>query len=216
MFALVRFLKEFDQKRYVVPVRCIKDFHPVNENDLDKNGVYTAFWEDNENSENIGSYPSQVLLLANSEEELQAKRASRRVRKAVIHPSDLETGEGSEHEAPASQKQTSKQVSALASKSSAYESILQEHLENSRKKNEAACAVQVSTKRRRPATESDSDSDDYVVSASELKRARSEARYWRHRCEEAIKEKAQLTNIIESMNGTIASKLTAIKKHALC
>lgn len=71
--------------------------------------------------------------------------------------------------------------------------------------------AQVSTKRRRPATESDSDSDDYVVSASELKRARSEARYWRHRCEEAIKEKAQLTNIIESMNGTIASKLTASK-----
>ncbi|XP_040076473.3 uncharacterized protein LOC115315900 [Ixodes scapularis] len=225
MFALVRFLKEFDQKGYVVPVRCIKDFHPVNENDFDKNGVYTTFWEDNENSENTGSYPSQVLLLANSEEELQAKRASRRVRKAVIHPSDLETGEGSEHEASASQKQTSKQdcrnylqekkrqkVHQLASKSSAYQSILQEHLENSRKKNEAACAVRVSTKRRRPATESDSDSDDYVVSASELKRARSEARYWRHRCEEAIKEKAQLTNIIESMNGTIASKLTAIEE----
>lgn len=64
MFALVRFLKEFDQKGYVVPVRCIKDFHPVNENDFDKNGVYTTFWEDNENSENTGSYPSQVLLLA--------------------------------------------------------------------------------------------------------------------------------------------------------
>ncbi|CAN8016878.1 unnamed protein product [Ixodes persulcatus] len=181
MFALVRFLKEFDKKGYVVPVRCIKDFHPVNENDFDKNGVYTTYWEDNENSENTGSYPSQVLHLANSEEELQAKRASRRVRKAVIHPSDLETGEGSEHEAPASQKQTSKQVKKrqkvqqLASKSSAYQSILQEHLENSRKKNEAACAVR-------------------------LKRARSEARYWRHRCEEAIKEKAQLTNIIESMN----------------
>ncbi|CAN7988347.1 unnamed protein product [Ixodes pacificus] len=217
MFALVRFLKEFDQKGYVVPVRCIKDFHPVNENHFDKNGVYTTFWEDNENSENTGSYPSQVLLLANSE-ELQAKRASRRVRKAVIHPSDLETGEGSEHQAPASQKQTSKQVThlylkvhQLATKSSAYQSILQEHLGNSRKKNEAACAVRVSTKRRHPATESDSDSDDYVDSASELKRARSEARYWRHRCEEAIKEKAQLTNIIESMNGTIASKLTASK-----
>ncbi|XP_042147558.1 BEN domain-containing protein 5-like [Ixodes scapularis] len=108
MFVLVRFFNEFDGKVYVVPVRCIKDFHPLNENDFDKNGVYTTYWEDLENSENTGSYSSQVLLLASSKEELEAKRALKRVRKAIIHPSDLEQGEGSEHDAPASQKQSSK------------------------------------------------------------------------------------------------------------
>lgn len=59
MFALVCFLKEFDQKAYRVPVQCIKDFQPVIENDFDKNGVYTTLWEDNENSENTGLYPSK-------------------------------------------------------------------------------------------------------------------------------------------------------------
>ncbi|CAN7943014.1 unnamed protein product, partial [Ixodes pacificus] len=109
-----------------------------------------------------------------------------------------------------SQDKKRQKARKLASKSSAYQSILEEQLENAKKKNEAASAVEVSRKRPRPAPESDSDTDDYVVSASELKRARAEARHWRRRYEEVTREKAQLTNIIQTMSGTINGQLATL------
>lgn len=128
----------------------------------------------------------------------------------------------------------------MSSKSSAYQSILKKQLENekkNKKKNKAASAVricaaictsymlstsvylqsakhvlaQVPRKRLRPVPESESDTDDYVVSASELKRARTEARYWRHRYEEVFRKKAQLTYIVETISGTINGQLATGK-----
>lgn len=64
MFALVRFLNEYDEEPYAVPVEDVKDFNPANENVFDRNKVYSTFWKDSEAPENTGLYPSQVLLLA--------------------------------------------------------------------------------------------------------------------------------------------------------
>lgn len=64
MFALVRFLNEFDEKLYVVAASCIVDFHPTNETDYDKKAIYTTYWEDEENPDNTDTYSSQILLLA--------------------------------------------------------------------------------------------------------------------------------------------------------
>lgn len=64
MFALIRFLNEFDETPYVVSAKSIKDFNPTDENDYDKNGVYSTYWEDKEKCENSGIYSAQILLLA--------------------------------------------------------------------------------------------------------------------------------------------------------
>ncbi|KAH7968327.1 hypothetical protein HPB52_007862 [Rhipicephalus sanguineus] len=64
MFALVRFLDAFDKKEYIVPASSVKDFHPRNDQDFSNKKVYTTFWIEEENPENNGPYPSQVLLLA--------------------------------------------------------------------------------------------------------------------------------------------------------
>ncbi|KAH7948500.1 hypothetical protein HPB52_023589 [Rhipicephalus sanguineus] len=111
MFALVRFLDAFDKKEYVVPASNVKYFHPRNDQDFSNNKVYTTFWIEEENPENNGPYPSQVLLLASSREELENKKANTRLRRSVINPSDIEMGGGSETDAPASQKRASKQDS---------------------------------------------------------------------------------------------------------
>lgn len=71
--------------------------------------------------------------------------------------------------------------------------------------------AKVSRKRPRPVTEWDSDSDDYVPSASEFKRARTKARYLRRRFEEVIREKAQLTGIIGTMSRTINGQFATRK-----
>ncbi|KAL1447083.1 hypothetical protein MTO96_044391 [Rhipicephalus appendiculatus] len=105
-----------------------------------------TFWVEEENLENNGQYPSQVLLLASSREELEEKKANKRLCRPVIQISDIEMGGDSD--APVSQKQVSKQTNKKArrneedAKRSAYESILKEHMKSSSQKNEAARAVQ--------------------------------------------------------------------------
>lgn len=65
MFALVKFVEEFDSNRlYVVDSHSILDFHPRNTNDFDNRSVYSVFWVDEENHDNTRAYKAQVLLLA--------------------------------------------------------------------------------------------------------------------------------------------------------
>lgn len=64
MFVLVRFLNEFDNRPYIVPASNILDFKPSNEEDYDKNAIYSVYWDDKENPENTGTYSSQILLMA--------------------------------------------------------------------------------------------------------------------------------------------------------
>lgn len=197
MFALIRFLDDFDKKEYTVPVKDIKDFYPANEQDFSRNKVYTTLWVEEDNPENNGTYPSQVLLLASSKEELEKKRGNKRLCRPIIHPSDVEADGASEADAPASQKQAFKQGNKKArqieadSKRTAYKNILNEHLTSVSSKNEGARAIQVARKKRvQPESESGSGTDDDVVSLKELKRAKSDARYWRCRYEASAKENA--------------------------
>ncbi|KAH7948499.1 hypothetical protein HPB52_023588 [Rhipicephalus sanguineus] len=130
MFALVRFLDAFDKKEYVVPASNVKYFHPRNDQDFSNNKVYTTFWIEEENPENNGPYPSQVLLLASSREELENKKANTRLRRSVINPSDIEMGGGSETDAPASQKRASKQHSPTTPLSHTIQSPSSRHPEH--------------------------------------------------------------------------------------
>ncbi|KAM7298186.1 hypothetical protein ISCGN_018805 [Ixodes scapularis] len=64
-------------------------------------------------------------------------------------------------------------------------------------------------RRKRQLSDSDSDTDESVVSSVELKRAKTDAAFWWRRYTEACQEKAKLTNIIESMQRTTDGKLAA-------
>lgn len=75
------------------------------------------------------------------------------------------------------------------------------------------CALQAPGRRKRQLSDSDSDTDESVVSSVELKRAKTDAAFWRRRYTEACQEKAKLTNIIESMQRTSDGKLAASEYH---
>ncbi|KAH6938422.1 hypothetical protein HPB50_009164 [Hyalomma asiaticum] len=222
MFALVRFLDAFDKKESAVLASNIKDFPPANDHSS-RNKVYTTFWVEVASPENNRPYPSQVLQSANSREELEKKKTNKRLCKGVINPSDIEIGGGSDTDAPASQKQAPKQANKKSrrhedeSKKSAYQNILKEHLKSSFQKNEGARTVQ-DLKRKRKQLESDSDSgtDDDVVSLKELKRAKADVRYWRSRYEASCKENAELRAIVASMNNKIDTKLSTIVEMLEC
>ncbi|KAL1474935.1 hypothetical protein MTO96_020409 [Rhipicephalus appendiculatus] len=64
MFAVVRFLNDFDEKHHVIPVADIKDFKPASDSDFDKCATYSAFWHDPVDDEDTGFYNAQVLMLA--------------------------------------------------------------------------------------------------------------------------------------------------------
>ncbi|KAH7983216.1 hypothetical protein HPB52_010234 [Rhipicephalus sanguineus] len=64
MFAVVRFLHDFDEKRHVIPVTDIKDFRPANDSDFDKRATNTAFWRDPLDDEDTGFYNAQIIMLA--------------------------------------------------------------------------------------------------------------------------------------------------------
>lgn len=217
MFALVRFLNEYAKEPYEVPVDDIKDFHPADENDFDGGKVYSAFWKDDEVPENTGQYPAQVLLLAASREGLRLKRASRRVAKPLIHPSDIEVEEDDGLTDEGRAKQPSKQGSKsrlaaaqLAAKNEAYKGILEKHQAQAKRKNNDISSSQISRKRRHvSASESDSSSDE-LTSASELKQARLEAKHWRRRFDEVVKENHGLQDIIRRMQSSVSAKLDTI------
>uniref|UniRef100_A0A147BAF1 BEN domain-containing protein n=1 Tax=Ixodes ricinus TaxID=34613 RepID=A0A147BAF1_IXORI len=217
MFALIRFLNQFDNRPYIISTSNILDFKPSNEEDYDKNCIYSVYWEDKENPENTGTYSSQILLMAYTEEALENKRSRKRLRKTIVHPSDLETEDDA---VPTPDKVTAKQGKKRlkdlqqTSKSTAYERILQEQLLNAQAKNcNATSATREPPKRRRIlASDSGSDTDESVVSATELKNAKKDAAYWRHRYGEVSAENSKLTCIIETMQETIDVKLATIQQ----
>nr|XP_050032342.1 BEN domain-containing protein 5-like [Dermacentor andersoni] len=101
MFALVKFLKEFDKNRlYVGTASSILDFHPRSTEDFNNRTVYSVFWVDEENHENTRAYEAQVLLLAESREVLENKKSTKRVPMPKIQMED-----DSEDERPSAKKQ---------------------------------------------------------------------------------------------------------------
>ncbi|XP_049272478.1 BEN domain-containing protein 5 [Rhipicephalus sanguineus] len=136
MFALVKFLKEFDSNRlYVVDSDSILDLHPRSTEDFDNRRVYSVFWVDEENSENTRAYEAQVLLLAESREELEKKKTSKRV---PIPKIQMDTN--SDDDKPPSKKQDHKEASQkrknaqARAKSDAYSKMLAKHIADTQKK----------------------------------------------------------------------------------
>ncbi|KAH7982079.1 hypothetical protein HPB52_002874 [Rhipicephalus sanguineus] len=132
MFALVKFLEEFDSNRlYVVDADTILDFHPKSTDDFDNRAIYSVFWVD-ENSENTQAYKAQVLLLAESKEELDNKKSCKRVQIPKIRmDSDDDEPSNIQDRKEASQKRKNAQAHA---KSNTYAKILEKHVKDVQRK----------------------------------------------------------------------------------
>ncbi|KAH7983527.1 hypothetical protein HPB52_012414 [Rhipicephalus sanguineus] len=83
MFAVVRFLDDFDEKRHVIPVTDIKDFRPANGSDFNKRATYTAFLRDPVDDEDTEFYNAQILMLAGTSQEQKRNRES--AKEALYH-----------------------------------------------------------------------------------------------------------------------------------
>lgn len=64
MYALVRFLRDEDNKVYTVPTTGITDFNPTDVDAFDPKQVYSAFWDDPNSGEDSGHYTAQILMMA--------------------------------------------------------------------------------------------------------------------------------------------------------
>ncbi|KAK8763783.1 hypothetical protein V5799_033606 [Amblyomma americanum] len=86
MFALVRFVDDQDNRRHVVSVKDIQDFHPVGKSDYDNKTVYTVFWRD-DLEDNTGFYSAQILMLGDTQEELLERKKRPPVPKVTVEES---------------------------------------------------------------------------------------------------------------------------------
>ncbi|XP_049519581.1 BEN domain-containing protein 5-like [Dermacentor silvarum] len=134
MFALVKFLEEFDNNRlYVVSVNSILDFRPQHTEDFDNRTNYSVFGVDEANNENTRAYEAQVLLLAESREELEHKKSNKRVPMPKIRMEEHSDDDkrAKKQDKQVSQKRKFMQVNA---RSASYSRILEKHVQDAKKK----------------------------------------------------------------------------------
>ncbi|XP_077501263.1 BEN domain-containing protein 5-like isoform X4 [Amblyomma americanum] len=89
MFALVRFVEDDKDKRYVISVADIENFEPKNELDFDNTKTYDAYWQD-EDEDNSGIYVVQILKLAATKEEMEREMKVKRVHVPPIRMSEVD------------------------------------------------------------------------------------------------------------------------------
>ncbi|XP_075526857.1 uncharacterized protein LOC142583416 isoform X2 [Dermacentor variabilis] len=143
MFALVRFVEDKTDKRYVIPVTDVKNFHPENELDFDNTMPYDAYWRDEDNEENSGVYVVQILKLAATREEMARETKNKRVPIPPIRLSDVEDLPLSEGDVNAKKKNIrqqdkAKQANQAASRKQQYEAVLRQHMAHALKNVDVA------------------------------------------------------------------------------
>ncbi|KAH6920154.1 hypothetical protein HPB50_028859 [Hyalomma asiaticum] len=72
MYALVRFVEDKTDKRYVIPVDDITNFAPKHDLDFDNTVPYDAYWFDKDDDDNSGIYAVQILKLAGMSQKTAA------------------------------------------------------------------------------------------------------------------------------------------------
>ncbi|KAH6934245.1 hypothetical protein HPB50_022232 [Hyalomma asiaticum] len=131
MFAVVRFLDDFDGKRHVIPASDKKNFYPENDLDFDKYATYSAYWRDPVDDEDTGFYNVQILMLAESEAGAQERMDTRRVPVPKIRRNENTSSDGEE---PTLKKKKAEKKKEKQNKESAqhsmYEQILGSTLRN--------------------------------------------------------------------------------------
>ncbi|KAG0414050.1 hypothetical protein HPB47_008790 [Ixodes persulcatus] len=193
MYALARFLKDQDNRRHVLPVRKIRNFAPQHKMDFDNKAVYTVFWEDDVNSENTGDYSAQILMLGVSEEEVRECPKRVPVPKVTVNESSEDETSTQKRNKQAAKKKKSNQAAA---KKDSYEAILR-----------IFCMFQNNVQQKRQRASDTSDSDDSLVSSSELQEARMKTKYWKARCKELREDNVFLQEQVRAQQALLGSKL---------
>ncbi|KAG0444669.1 hypothetical protein HPB47_013527 [Ixodes persulcatus] len=200
MYALVRFLKDQDNRRHVLPVRKIRNFAPQHKMDFDNKAVYTVYWEDDVNSENTGDYSAQILMLGVSEEEVRECPKRVPVPKVTVDESSEDETSTQKKNKQAAKKKKSNQAAA---KKDSYEAILRNQMSQAHQKNSGIGSF---TQKRQRASDT-SDSDDSLVSSSELQEARKKTKYWKARCKELREDNVFLQEQVRAQQALLGSKL---------
>lgn len=92
MHAVVRFIDDEDKRLHIVPVDAIVNFKPKDERDFSKSTLYNVYWQDPVEA-NTGMYRAQVLMLAATKEELDARLASKRLPIPKVHDRDEDSSD---------------------------------------------------------------------------------------------------------------------------
>ncbi|XP_037502919.1 uncharacterized protein LOC119377611 isoform X2 [Rhipicephalus sanguineus] len=238
MFALVRFVEEKTDKRYVIPVADVANFEPQNELDFDNTMPYDAYWHDEDDDVNSGMYVVQILKLAATREEMDRETKNKRVHIPPIRYSDVDDLPVPEGDIATKKKairqEKAKQQNQATARKQQYESVLRQHMKNALGKNRDVAEVvrdakataptlrtstnssRGSQSRRNNEESSDSSTDESLVSSKDLKAARKDAKYWRMQCRREREHNASLEKRIEFLEKHIEKRLDSGKNLFFC
>ncbi|KAK8769703.1 hypothetical protein V5799_013833 [Amblyomma americanum] len=93
-----------DKKLYVILAKDITNFNPKNNTDFNTRSVYTAFWRDPLDGKDSGHYSAQVLMLGESEKEIQERMEKKKDAMPKIPDSHDSSSETCEEETAALNK----------------------------------------------------------------------------------------------------------------
>ncbi|XP_077498010.1 uncharacterized protein LOC144108707 isoform X2 [Amblyomma americanum] len=222
MFALVRFVEDDKDKRYVISVADIENFEPKNELDFDNTKTYDAYWQD-EDEDNSGIYVVQILKLAATKEEMEREMRVKRVHVPPIRMSEVDNV--TECGVPAAarkkslkQQEKAKQQNQITSKKQQYEDVLKRHVSHSLQKNAAipghSSIGRKASKKRKPQILDDSteSEDESVVSSRELKNAVKEAKYWKQRYRLEQEHTASLKRELDFLKRKVELQLSSFQQ----
>ncbi|XP_077501247.1 BEN domain-containing protein 5-like isoform X2 [Amblyomma americanum] len=222
MFALVRFVEDDKDKRYVISVADIENFEPKNELDFDNTKTYDAYWQD-EDEDNSGIYVVQILKLAATKEEMEREMKVKRVHVPPIRMSEVDNV--TECGVPAAarkkslkQQEKAKQQNQITSKKQQYEDVLKRHVSHSLQKNAAipghSSIGRKASKKRKPQILDDSteSEDESVVSSRELKNAVKEAKYWKQRYRLEQEHTASLKRELDFLKRKVELQLSSFQQ----
>ncbi|XP_077483580.1 uncharacterized protein LOC144093758 [Amblyomma americanum] len=114
MLAVIRFAHDIAKKLYVIPAKDITNFNPKNNTDFNKRSVYTAFWRDPLDGKDSSHYSTQVLMLGESEKEIQERMKKKRLAMPKILDSHDSSSETCEEETAAQKKKFFRSLEAKA------------------------------------------------------------------------------------------------------
>lgn len=172
------------------------------------------FWVDEANNENTRAYEAQVLLLAESREELEHKKSNKRVPMPKIRMEEHSDDDkrAKKQDKQVSQKRKFMQVNA---RSASYSRILEKHVQDAKKKAMGEQSSEPNHQRRspkKPHWECDtSSSDESLISSAELRKEIAEKKMWKERSLKLEKENEVLLEQVASLQRCLESKIFQVE-----
>lgn len=182
MYAVVRFLDDHDKRLHVIHVHDIEKFDPKDTSDYDNRFVYSAYWRDPVDDTNTGLYNTQVLMLAESEDDARAKMRAKRLvipKIPMQETSDDDPDELVESQTKRKKAERKKQKNDRANaKKNMYDEILKKNLEKAHSGRKPRAQPRKGTDT--PSDSGSSDSDE-LCPKSEILQMKKKKDVWKAR-----------------------------------